>query len=59
MHDVLRVVEARADGPGRAVVFGCAQEHLKDATRRIMSEIAALLRVPPVPAAAAGRAGAS
>jgi 1-acyl-sn-glycerol-3-phosphate acyltransferase len=30
-----------------------------DTTRRIMSEIAALLRVPPAPAAAAGRAGAS
>jgi 1-acyl-sn-glycerol-3-phosphate acyltransferase len=36
-----------------------ARAEREEVTHRIMSEIAALLRVPPAPAAAAGRAGAS
>ena len=44
---------------GRARLGPIARTERDDATRRIMSEIAALLRVPPAPAAAAGRAGAS
>jgi 1-acyl-sn-glycerol-3-phosphate acyltransferase len=44
---------------GRARRGPIARTERDDATRRIMSEIAALLRVPPTPATAAGRAGAS
>jgi 1-acyl-sn-glycerol-3-phosphate acyltransferase len=44
---------------GRARCGPIARTEREEITRRIMSEIAALLRVPPAPAAAAGRAGAS
>jgi 1-acyl-sn-glycerol-3-phosphate acyltransferase len=44
---------------GRARRGPIARTEREEVTRRIMSEIAALLRVPPAPAAAAGRAGAS
>lgn len=44
---------------GRARGGPIARTEREEITRRIMSEIAALLRVPPAPAAAAGRAGAS
>jgi 1-acyl-sn-glycerol-3-phosphate acyltransferase len=44
---------------GRARRGPIARTERDDATRLIMSEIAALLRVPPAPAVAAGRAGAS
>ncbi|HEX4995222.1 MAG TPA: lysophospholipid acyltransferase family protein [Methylomirabilota bacterium] len=44
---------------GRARTGPIPRTEREEITRRIMSEIAALLRVPPAPAAAAGRAGAS
>ena len=44
---------------GRARRGPVARTEREEITRRIMSEIAALLRVPPAPAVAAGRAGAS
>jgi len=44
---------------GRARRGPIARTEREEITRRIMSEIAALLRVPPAPAVAAGRAGVS
>jgi len=44
---------------GRARRGPIARTERDEVTRRIMSEIAALLRVPPAPVAAAGRADAS
>jgi len=44
---------------GRARRGPIARTEREEITRRIMSEIAALLRVPPAPVAAAGRADAS